>query len=75
MTISFMACYLPQIYKIIKTKSSSDVSLLMMVFSFLGYVFGLLYMACTGFEIWWFLNYFSGIVTSIVLFYYWQKYK
>jgi uncharacterized protein with PQ loop repeat len=75
MVISFMLCYLPQIYKIIKTKSASDVSVLMIFLGISGYVFGLIYMMSTSFGIWWFLNYTSGLVTSAFLLYYWYRHK
>jgi uncharacterized protein with PQ loop repeat len=75
MVISFMLCYVPQIHKIIKTKSSSDISPLMILLGVSGYIFGLIYMMCSGFGIWWFLNYTSGLVTSAFLLYFWYKHK
>ncbi len=75
MVISFMLCYVPQIHKIIKTKSATDISPLMILFGISGYVFGLIYMMSTEFGIWWFLNYTTGIVTSCFLLYYWYKHK
>jgi uncharacterized protein with PQ loop repeat len=75
MVVSFMLCYVPQIMKIIKHESSKDVSTMMIWLGISGYTFGLIYMMCTGFGIWWFLNYTSGLVTSAVLLYYWYKHK
>jgi len=75
MVISFMLCYVPQIMRILKHKRSKDVSPGMIFLAISGYLFGLLYMACTAFGIWWFLNYTSGIATSLVLLYYWYKHK
>lgn len=75
MTISFMMCYVPQIIRIIKFESSTDVSPLMIFLGLSGYTFGLLYMSCTAFGIWWFLNYTTGIFTSLVLLYFWYKHK
>jgi uncharacterized protein with PQ loop repeat len=75
MTISFMLCYLPQIIKIVKTESSTDVSPWMIVLGLSGYVFGMIYMLTNIFGIWWFLNYFTGIISSFILLYYWYKHK
>ena len=44
MTLAFMSCYLPQIIKIIKTESSTDVSPLMIILGLVGYIFGMIYM-------------------------------
>jgi len=75
MVLSFMLCYVPQILKIIKHESSKDISPIMIFLGISGYTFGLIYMLCTGFGIWWFLNYVSGIITSAVLLFYWYKHK
>jgi uncharacterized protein with PQ loop repeat len=75
MAVSFMSCYLPQILKIWKTKSSSDISPLMIYFGLLGYIFGLIYMFTNVWGLWWFANYFSGIITSIALLYFYYRHK
>jgi len=75
MTLAFMSCYLPQIIKIIKTESSTDVSPLMIILGLVGYIFGMIYMLTNVFGIWWFLNYSTGIVTSLILLYFWYKHK
>jgi len=75
MTLSFMSCYIPQILKIIKTESSSDISPTMIILGLIGYITGMIYMYTNVFGIWWFLNYATGIVTSTVLFYYWFKHR
>jgi len=75
MTVSFMLCYIPQIIKIIKTESSSDLSPTMIVLGLVGYITGMIYMYSNVFGIWWFLNYFTGIISSSVLFYYWFKHR
>ena len=75
MTLSFMSCYIPQIIKIIKTESSSDLSPTMIVLGLVGYITGMIYMYSNVFGIWWFLNYFTGIISSSVLFYYWFKHR
>ena len=75
MTLSFMSCYIPQIIKIIKTKSSSDLSPSMIFLGLSGYVFGMVYMITNVFGLWWFLNYLTGIISSFVLLYYWYKHR
>jgi uncharacterized protein with PQ loop repeat len=75
MAISFMLCYLPQIIKIIKTQSSSDISPAMIFLGLSGYIFGIIYMFTNVFGIWWFLNYMTGIVSSLFLLYYWYKHR
>jgi uncharacterized protein with PQ loop repeat len=75
MTISFMSCYIPQIIKIIKTESSTDLSPAMIFLGLSGYIFGMIYMLTNVFGIWWFLNYVTGIISSIVLLYYWFKHR
>jgi uncharacterized protein with PQ loop repeat len=75
MTVSFMLCYVPQIHKIIKHESSKDISLWMIMLGMSGYVFGMIYMYSNTFGLWWFLNYFTGIITSLILLYYWYKHK
>ena len=75
MALCFMFCYLPQIMKIVKTKSSKDVSLSLIFMCMGGYTFGLLYMFLTNFALWFFLNYAFGLVMSSVLIYICFKYK
>ena len=75
MAISFMLCYLPQILKIIKTKSSSDISPTMIFLGLSGYIFGMIYMFLNVFGTWWFLNYLTGIISSMFLLYYWYKHR
>lgn len=75
MALCFMFCYVPQIVKIIKTKSAKDVSLSLIFMCMGGYAFGLLYMFLTTFALWIFLNYTFGLVMSSVLVYICFKYK
>jgi uncharacterized protein with PQ loop repeat len=75
MTAAFMSCYIPQILKIVRTKSSTDVSPGMIYLGLIGYIFGMIYMLTNVFGIWWFLNYFTGIISSSFLLYYWYKHK
>jgi uncharacterized protein with PQ loop repeat len=75
MAISFMLCYLPQILKIIKTRSSVDVSPTMIFLGLSGYIFGMIYMFLNVFGTWWFLNYMTGIISSMFLLYYWYRHR
>jgi|TARA_R100000278_G_scaffold118982_1_gene100051 uncharacterized protein with PQ loop repeat len=74
MVLSFICCYIPQIIKMIKNKSSKDVSLLMIALTALGYSSGMVYMFCTEFGIWWFLNYGIGLIMCVILTFCWFKY-
>ena len=75
MVAGFMLCYLPQIIKIIKTESSGDLSPAMIILGLVGYIAGMTYMFTNVFGIWWFLNYFTGMISSTILLYYWFKHK
>jgi len=75
MALSFMLCYLPQILKIIKTRSSSDISPTMIFLGLSGYIFGMIYMFLNVFGTWWFLNYLTGIISSLFLLYYWYTHR
>jgi uncharacterized protein with PQ loop repeat len=75
MMLSFMLCYIPQIVKIYKNKSSEDVSLMLILMSIVGYVSGMIYMFMTRFGLWWFLNYCVGLVMCSILVYAWFKFK
>ncbi len=75
MALSFMLCYVPQIFKIRKNKSSKDVSLALVLICVNGYISGLVYIFLTTFVLWVFLNYIAGLIMSSVLLWYWFKYK
>jgi uncharacterized protein with PQ loop repeat len=75
MTISFMFCYIPQILKIFKNRSSKDVSLALILMSICGYISGMVYMFLTQFGVWWFANYSVGLVMCIILVYAWFKFQ
>lgn len=74
MTLSFMFCYVPQIVKIFKYRSSRDVSLWLILMSICGYISGMVYMFLTQFGIWWFANYSVGLIMCIILVYAWFKF-
>lgn len=75
MVVSFMFCYLPQIIKIYKNKSSEGVSLMLVIMCIIGYIAGLIYMFMTAFGLWWFLNYAVGLIMCFILLHAWFKYK
>lgn len=75
MAASFMSCYVPQIIKIVRTESSKDISVSMILLGLSGYVFGMIYMFSNVFGLWWFLNYLTGIISSFVLLYYWYRHR
>ena len=75
MMLSFMFCYIPQIIKIYKNKSSDDVSLMLILMSIVGYISGMIYMFLTRFGIWWFLNYCVGLIMCSILVYAWFKFR
>lgn len=75
MTLSFMFCYIPQILKIFKNRSSRDVSLGLILMSICGYISGMVYMFLTQFGVWWFANYSVGLVMCIILVYAWFKFQ
>lgn len=75
MTVCFMLCYVPQIMKIFKNRSSKDVSLGLITMSICGYVAGMIYLFTGTFGVWWLLNYLNGIIMCLILIYAWCKYK
>lgn len=75
MMLFFMLCYIPQIIKIFKNKSSKDVSLMLILMSIGGYISGMVYMFLTTFGLWWFLNYTVGLVMCSILVYAWFKFN
>jgi uncharacterized protein with PQ loop repeat len=75
MTLSFMFCYVPQIVKIYKNKSSEGVSLTLIIMCIVGYISGMIYMFLTSFGLWWFMNYSVGLIMCSILIYAWFKFK
>ena len=75
MTLSFMLCYVPQIIKIYKSRSSEGLSLTLVVMCIVGYISGICYMFLTKFGLWWFINYSVGLTMCIILIITWFKFK
>jgi uncharacterized protein with PQ loop repeat len=75
MLVGFGACYIPQIYKLYKTKSAGDISLGQYYLTVVGYVGATLYMLSENiFGIWLLLNYLSGIIFCVWVIYLCKKY-
>lgn len=67
LAISFSGAYIPQIIKMIRRKSSSDVSLLMLLINSLGYGSGIMYcvmLDVSGF--WLYFNYTAGLLMTLI---------
>jgi len=75
MIACFMLCYIPQILKIYKNKSSRDVSLMLVLMSMGGYIFGLVYLFTSTFGLWWLVNYVSGLTMCAILIHSWFKFN
>jgi len=76
MAACFVTCYIPQILKIFKTKSSKDLSLLFVIMPMLGYISGLFYLTLSqSFVLWLVLNYTIGLVMTIFLLVIYYRYK
>ncbi len=76
LTICFSGAYIPQIFKIVKNKSSKDVSFIMLFVNFMGYSSGLLYVILQnnpGFWLW--VNYSFGLIATSVCMIIWGKYN
>jgi len=67
LAISFSGAYVPQIIKMIQRKSSSDVSLLMLLINAMGYSSGIMYcelLNVNGF--WLYFNYTAGLLMTLI---------
>lgn len=74
MTFCYLFCSVPQIIKIIKTKSAKDISVGFLGLSIAGHSFATVY-ACFGANnIWAFVCYGGGLLSCLVLLYLWNKY-
>ena len=76
LAVSFSIAYLPQIVKMVKNKSSDDVSLIMLIINTIGYISGILYLAigdAIGFWLW--VNYSSGTAMSVIAIGVWFIYR
>ena len=76
LTVSFSGAYIPQIIKMIRYRSSKDVSLIMLIINAIGYCCGLGYVLIQGVDaIWLTLNYSLGFVMTFLCIFVWFIYK
>lgn len=76
MAACFVTCYVPQIFKIFKTKSSKDLSIFFILMPMTGYISGLLYLFLSGtWVLWLLLNYGLGLAMTIFLLFVYFKFK
>jgi len=72
----FVTCYIPQIFKIFKTKSSKDLSIFFILMPMIGYISGLFYLFLSNtFVLWLLLNYGIGLAMTIFLLFVYFKFK
>ena len=76
LTVSFSGAYIPQIIKMIRYRSSKDVSLIMLIINAIGYWCGLGYVLLKGVDAMWLtLNYSLGFVMTFLCIFVWLIYK
>ena len=76
LTVSFSLAYVPQIIKIIKRKSSDDVSLMMLLINGLGYYCGLGYVLIKEVSAFWLIfNYSMGFIMTGLCIVIWFCYR
>ena len=76
LTVSFSGAYIPQIIKMIRYRSSKDVSLIMLIINAIGYWCGLGYVLLKGVDaVWVTLNYSLGFVMTFLCIFVWFIYK
>jgi len=59
----------------LKSKSTKDVSLPMILLCIFGYIFGFLYVVLSDSGIYLLINYFFGLACCIVMWYAYHKYR
>ena len=76
LSISFSAAYIPQIIKMISRKSSSDVSLIMLLVNGLGYTSGVGYVLVKNIDAFWLkFNYIAGLVMTVICIIFWALFR
>ena len=76
LSISFSSAYIPQIIKMIKRKSSNDISLIMLLVNGLGYMSGVGYVILKNTNAFWLtFNYLSGFFMTLVCIGFWSFYR
>jgi uncharacterized protein with PQ loop repeat len=75
LSVCFAIAYLPQIIRMIRNKSSKDVSLGMLILNLVGYCSGLVYITSNEIARFWVVvNYSSGISMTILTMFFWKYY-
>ena len=76
LSVSFSVAYIPQIARMIKNKSSKDVSLIMLLINALGYYCGLGYVLIKEVNAFWLtFNYTSGFIMTFLCIIVWSIYR
>ena len=75
LSVCFAIAYFPQIIRMIRNKSSKDVSLGMLILNLVGYSSGLIYVTTNEIARFWVVtNYTSGIIMTILTVFFWKYY-
>jgi len=75
LSVCFAIAYFPQIIRMIRNKSSKDVSLGMLILNLVGYCSGLVYITSNEIARFWVvINYSSGICMTIMTIFFWKYY-
>jgi len=74
MTICYLLCNVPQIVKIIKTKSAQDISVGFIWLSIAGHSFATVYALFGVNNVWIFVCYGGGLLSCIILLILWNLY-
>ena len=75
MTICYLFCSVPQIIKIIKTKSAKDISIGFLGLSTAGHIFATVYASFGNNNVWTFICCSGSMVSSSMLVILWNKYS
>ena len=76
LSVSFSIAYVPQIVKMVSRKSSSDVSLIMLIVNGIGYSSGVLYVVMKQLDAFWLrFNYIAGFIMTVLCIGAWYYYK
>ena len=75
LSVCFAIAYIPQITRMIRNKSSRDVSLGMLILNIIGYSSGLVYVTSNEIARFWVvINYSTGIGMTLLTIFFWKYY-
>jgi len=75
-SVSFIICYIPQIIKLLQTKKSGDISIILFVLSIFGYISALIYvLSVIGNDIILIINYSVCLIFCIIITFLTLKYR